>query len=81
MDVLGDVVAGLRFLPTRTGWAPFTLVYKQTPVWLTDTTGGPPYGGEDVEALGSPESMLEVLIDWWSHTLAQVRNKLDLLDQ
>lgn len=29
--VLADVLAGLRFLPTRLGWQPFVLVFKQHP--------------------------------------------------
>lgn len=30
---LPDVVAGLRFLPSKLGVSPFTMVYKQEPRW------------------------------------------------
>ena len=32
-DFLGDIVAGLRMLPTRIGYSPFLLVFKQSPHW------------------------------------------------
>ena len=33
VDFLGDIAAGLRMLPTRNGYAPFLLVFKQSPHW------------------------------------------------
>jgi transposase InsO family protein len=32
-DFLGDIAAGLRMLPTRNGYPPFLLVFKQSPHW------------------------------------------------
>ena len=28
VDVLGDILVGMRLLPTKCGWSPFTLIYK-----------------------------------------------------
>lgn len=42
VDQLGDVLAGMRLLPTRSGWAPYLLVFKQEPRWLSESTGTPP---------------------------------------
>ena len=44
MDFLPDILAGLRFLPTRLGWSPFVLVFKQEPRWTTESLGFPPPG-------------------------------------
>jgi hypothetical protein len=33
VDFLGDIAAGLRMLPTRNGYPPFLLVFKQSPHW------------------------------------------------
>lgn len=33
VDFIGDIAAGLRMLPTRAGYAPFLLVFKQSPHW------------------------------------------------
>ncbi len=33
VDFLRDIAAGLRMLPTRNGYAPFLLVFKQSPHW------------------------------------------------
>jgi hypothetical protein len=33
VDFLGDIPAGLRMLPTRNGYSPFLLVFKQSPHW------------------------------------------------
>ncbi len=33
MEFLGDIAAGLRLLPTRCGFSPFLLVFKQAPHW------------------------------------------------
>ena len=41
-DALVDVLAGLHQLPTRLGWQPFLLVFKQYPRCLTDGLGVPP---------------------------------------
>ena len=32
-DFIGDIAAGLRMLPTRVGYSPFLLVFKQSPHW------------------------------------------------
>lgn len=32
-DFVGDIAAGLRMLPTRVGYSPFLLVFKQAPTW------------------------------------------------
>ena len=32
-EYLGDVAAGLRMLPTRSGFAPYLLVFKQAHTW------------------------------------------------
>jgi hypothetical protein len=32
-DFLGDIAAGMRMLPTRLGYSPFLLVFKQSPHW------------------------------------------------
>ena len=32
-DFLGDIAAGLRMLPTRNGYSPYLLVFKQAPHW------------------------------------------------
>ena len=33
-EVLGDVLAGLRFLPNKVGCPPFVAAFKQAPVML-----------------------------------------------
>ena len=57
-EALPDVLAGLRLLPTRIGYSPFQLLYKQTPRW--------PLG--DVQVIGGDDGDLpeEVSEDaWW----------------
>lgn len=41
-QLLPEVLAGLRFLQTKTGLSPFLIVCKQTPHWFGDLGLGPP---------------------------------------
>ena len=38
-EILPDVLAGLRFLPTHLGYSPFVLLYKQEPKWVEPLAG------------------------------------------
>ena len=40
-EVLGEVVAGLRFLPNRAGFQPYVAVFKQYPTCLMEAYGRP----------------------------------------
>ena len=75
-DDLGDILAGIRMLPTRLGISPFALVYKQEVHWWPDSRGEPPDLGdlpEDLEA----EEYLSELAAWWEKAQQVVRGKLD----
>ncbi len=56
-DFLGDIAAGLRMLPTRAGYSPFLLVFKQSPHWGAwgEHAG---IGTPEVEAVAPDEALL-----------------------
>ena len=51
VEFLGDIAAGLRMLPTRNGYSPFLLVFKQSPQW----GGWGDHAGIGVPDLGNEE--------------------------
>ncbi len=81
VDVLGEILVGTRLLPTRCGWSPFVLVYKQEPRWLADALGDAPGSDGDVPADDSPEAEIAALAVWWERIEEQVRNKHRTNDQ
>ena len=39
-ELLPEVLAGLRMLPTKVGWSPHLLCFKQPVTWLGPVAGG-----------------------------------------
>jgi hypothetical protein len=79
-DHIGDVLAGLRFLPSRVGISPFLLCFKQEPQWVTEKIG--PVAAE-INTSPSPsdlEHLLSLQIRWWEVMIEEVRQRLLLKD-
>jgi hypothetical protein len=79
-DFVGDIAAGLRMLPTRNGYSPFLLVFKQEPHWGAwgEHVG---IGAPDVTEEGVDEALLAQQLHWWEAVLALVRRRLTARDQ
>ena len=70
-EVLPEVLAGMRLLPTRVGLSPFTLLYKQAPRWPLGE--GAVVGVDDVDL---PEESPDD--EWWTQVLRQWDTALTL---
>lgn len=79
VDFLGDIAAGLRMLPTRNGYTPFLLVFKQSPHWGAwgehAGIGVPDLGHDDVN-----EVLLAQQLSWWEAVLQLARRRLTRRD-
>lgn len=80
VDFLGDIAAGLRMLPTRGGYSPFLLVFKQSPHWggWGDHAG---IGVPDLEEVDLDEGLVAQQLAWWESVLQLARRRLTLRDQ
>jgi hypothetical protein len=74
-DYLGDIAAGLRMLPTRNGYPPFLLVFKQSPHWGAwgEHAG---IGVPDVSDKNVGEELLGQQLRWWETLLQLTRRRL-----
>jgi hypothetical protein len=74
-DYIGDIAAGLRMLPTRNGYPPFLLVFKQSPHWGAwgehASIGVPDVSDENVG-----EELLGQQLKWWETLLQLTRRRL-----
>ena len=71
-EFLGDVAAGLRMLPTRLGYAPFLLVFKQSPHWGAWGDQGS-VGVGDLADQEVEDELLARQLQWWSAASQLVR--------
>jgi hypothetical protein len=81
VEVLGDILVGIRLLPTRCGWSPFTLVYKQEPYWLPEAMGATPADDGDLPAEADIEPYLAAVTTWWDQVEVEVRRRHNKNDQ
>lgn len=79
-DLLGEVLAGLRMLPSRLGISPFVVVYKQEPAWVGDHAGRPGMVG-DLGEEGVQEELLAAQLAWWEQAEELIRNRLRSRDE
>ncbi len=65
---VGNIAVGLRMLPTRAGYAPFLLVFKQSPQWggWGDHAG---IGWPDLEAYVPDKALIAQQLQWWEAVL------------
>lgn len=76
---LPDILAGLRQLPSRSGYSAHTLVYKQDPVY-------PHLGNVHAErelawpTVEQEQELLQQQLRWWDSAVAQVRQRLSARD-
>ena len=76
-ELLPEVLAGLRMLPTKVGWSPHLLCFKQPATWLGPVVGGV---SEDADVSFPTASEAEELLGqqllWWEHCLGELRQRL-----
>ncbi len=76
-ELLPEVLAGLRMLPTKVGWSPHLLCFKHPKTWLGPVVGG---ATEDVDVSFPTASETEELLGqqllWWEHCLGDLRQRL-----
>lgn len=77
---VGDVLAGLRFLPSRIGLSPFLLCFKQEPHWITNQVGPPASEIIDEPTQGQLEHLINLQIKWWEVMIDEARHRIKFKD-
>ena len=76
-EVLPDVLAGLRMLPTHLGVSPFVLAHKQQPSWLEPLQlEGVDKSAGDLSEPYLNEHLLEAQLQWWKHMEQVIHERL-----
>lgn len=82
-DVLPDVLAGVRFLPHRLGYAPYLATFKQFPRCLNEAYAKPIpaiEGDLDVADDTAYEQYLAASVRWWEDAIEEIRARIQAGD-